>query len=395
MVVCPDPSLTLSCVDVWVRAGSSFEAPDEIGAAHFLEHVIFKGTATHGAGEMDLRIENVGASLNASTSRDWAHFHTTVATPYLDTAIDILADALQNPLFDPAEVARERRVVLAEIAGRQSEPAQILDDSMGPLLYGEHPYGRPVYGTVDNVESLTAETIRKFFKRNYTGQAMTVVVVGNVEPEDAFRRIAAGFGSVVSGAASVWPDGIASPGPQSVDLSKAGDGSEWMCFAMRGPGMDTPADVWAMDVLISALVRQGDGVLYDRLVKVDKSAPAVDISFLTQHLPARVTITLVSSPGKLAENERAIREVLNAVIREGVPPVQLEQAKRYLLGTYAFEVETAGGQGGSIGFYAVIGSIRDSMQYSANVQAVSAADVLRVAGKYLDPDRASVVRMAR
>jgi len=183
MVVCPDLSLTLSCVDVWVRAGSSFEAPDEIGAAHFLEHVIFKGTATHEAGQMDLRIENVGASLNASTSRDWAHFHTTVATPYLDTAIDILADALQNPLFDPAEVARERRVV----------PAQILDDAMGPLLCGEHPYGRPVYGTVDNVESLTAETIRKFFRRNYTGQAMTVVVVGNVEAENAFRRIAAGL----------------------------------------------------------------------------------------------------------------------------------------------------------------------------------------------------------
>jgi len=159
--------------------------------------------------------------------------------------------------------------------------------------------------------------------------------------------------------------------------------------------MDSAADVWAMDVLISALVRQGDGVLYDRLVKGDKSAPAVDINFLTQHLPARVTITLMSAPGKLAANEQAIREVLKTVIREGVPPAQLEQAKRYLLGTYAFEVETAGGQAGSIGFYAVISSVRDSMQYSANVQAVTAADVLRVAAKYLDPDRAAVVRMSR
>ncbi|BCW98057.1 MAG: peptidase M16 [Armatimonadota bacterium] len=396
LVVYADPSLPLACVDVWVRAGSVFEKPGEEGAAHFLEHMLFKGTPANPRGRLDERIENLGATLNASTSRDWAHFHTTVAPQHLRVAIDLLADALQNPLFEEEEMERERRVILSEIAGRRSDPTQFLDDEIGPRLYGSHPYGRPVYASAEAVSRIGPPALRAFHNRNYVGAAITVIVVGGVQPQQTLSALERAFASVPEGAAPEWPEKPSPPEkPVVVDLPRAPDGSEWMSVGFLGPGIDAPADVWAMDVLISVLVRQSAGRLHDALVTQNKTAKAIDVSFLTQKLPARVTFTLVSEPGKTEENRAEILRQLDVVGREGVTEAELEAAKRYLLGTYAFEVETAAGQAGSLGFYAVLSSIRDSLDYASHISAVTREDVRRVAAKYLRPDRSVTVRMSQ
>ncbi len=396
LVVYSDAALPLACIDVWVRAGSAFEKLGEEGAAHFLEHMIFKGTPSNPRGRLDERIENLGASLNASTSRDWAHFHTTVAPRHLEVAAELLADALQNPLFEEDEMERERRVILSEIAGRRADPTQMLDDELGPRLYGVHPYGRPVYGSAEAVAALRVETLRAFHSRLYVGGAMTVVVVGGVEAAAAFPVLERLFRTVPAGPAPDWPEKPSAPRESvTVDLPKAADGSEWMMVGFMGPGMDAPADVWAMDVLISVLVRQASGLLHEALVTRGRTAKAIDVSFLTQKLPARVTFTLVSEPGKTEENRAGILRQLEAVARDGVSEAEMAAAKRYLLGTYAFEVETAAGQAGSLGFYAVLGSIRDSLDYTAHISAVTQDDVRRVAARYLRPDRSVTVRMVQ
>ena len=396
LVVWSDPALPLACVDVWVRAGSVFEKPGEEGAAHFLEHMLFKGTPSNPRGTLDERIENLGATLNASTSRDWAHFHTTVASRHLNTAIDLLADALQNPLFDEEEMERERRVILSEIAGRRADPTQLLDDELGPRLYGAHPYGRPVYGSAEAVSRLTPAVLRAFHNRLYVGGAMSIIVVGGVQTQETLAMLERAFSTVPAGESPAWPEKPSPPEkPVVADLPKAPDGSEWMIVGFMGPGMDTPADVWAMDVLISALIRESAGRLHDALVTRDRTAKAIDVSFLTQKLPARVTFTLVSEPGKTEENRAELMSQLETVAREGISEAELEAAKRYLLGTYAFEVETAAGQAGSLGFYAVLGSIRDSVGYTANIARVSREDVRRAAARYLRADRSVTVRMTQ
>lgn len=396
LVAAPDTALRLAAVDVWVRAGSCMERPDEAGAAHFLEHVIFKGTPSRPAGRIDQEIESLGATLNASTARDWAHFYTTVASPYLDTAIDVLADAVQNPAFTQSDVATEARVIAVEIANRRAEPVQMLDDAMAEALFGSHPYGRPVYGATEQVKALTAAKLHAFRKRCYTGGAMTVIVTGNVGAEKVLNKLATRFSSVPPGAASPWPDPAAGPQMAVVaDIPRAQDGSEWVGVAFRGPSMETPADVWAMDMLVSSLVRKGAGIVYNRLVTRDKVALGADTSFLTSRLPAMVAIGIAPMSGKIEECVAATLEEISGVRANGVPEAELEQARRYLLGTYAFEIETAAGQASSLGFYSVLSSVQDSVDYISNVREVTAEDVRRVASKYLDPERAVVVRMSK
>jgi predicted Zn-dependent peptidase len=396
LIAAPDPALRLASLDVWVRAGAALEKPEEAGAAHFLEHVIFKGTPTRPAGKLDQEIESMGATLNAQTSRDWAHFYTTVAAEYLDTAIDVLSDALLNPAFKDNDVERERRVIQLEIASRRAEPMQVLDEAMAEALFGGHPYGRPVYGTVEQVKAMNAAKLRAFRDRCYTGAAMTVIVTGNVDPEDVLKKLAARFDRVPRGEAAAWPDAAAGPKSRTtVDLPRAGDGSEWLGICFLGPSIADPADVWATDMLVSCLVRRGAGIVHDRLVTRDKIALAADTSFLTQRLPSLIGLAVTPLSGKTDGCASAVLEEIGRIRTGGVPEAELEQARRFVLGTYAFDVETASGQASSLGFYSVISSVQDSVNYIASVRAVTAADVKRVAGKYLDPDRAVIVRMSK
>ncbi len=397
MIVSPDSSLKLAAVDVWVRAGTAFEDTSEIGAAHFLEHVLFKGTPSRPSGKIDEEIESLGATLNASTSRDWAHFYTTVAAEYLDSALTVLADALQHPLFDPRDVDREKQVVQSEIESRRLDPDQVLEDAVASALYGSHPYGTPPYGQPDRVASLTPGILRFFHKTHYVGPAMTVIVVGNVDTEETFKKLKAHFSSVPSASKTEdWPAVPSVPTePVVVEIPKIAGDSEYMGIGFLGPSMKAPKDVWAMDVLTNILVRKGTGVLWDRLVNQDKVAVDVGTSFLTTYLPAMVSITVAANKGKLDIAEGALKDEINRIRLKGVTPEQMNIAKHYLLGIYAFEVETAGGQAASFGFYSVIGDLKDSVDYQKNIQSVTTDDVQRVAYQYLDQTKMVTVRSSK
>lgn len=395
VVVSENPTQWLTAVEFWVRAGSAFEGPEEGGAAHFLEHVLFKGTRSRPPGTVDLEIENVGASLAAQTSKDWARFYTTVATEYLDTVMDIMADIIQNPLFDIGEADVERRIIKSEIVGRRFEPKQILSDALARKLYPSHPYTRPVYGTILNAESITPRILREFHQRTYVGPAITIVVVGNVEKDTIFERLEKLFSGVAPAAAAPWPPVPARPAEMvEENLPKAPGDQEWIGFAFMGPGMDKPKDVWAVDVLSVLLARRGGGRLHDRLVTRDETAAGVDVNFLTQRLPAMISIPIAVNPGTLARVESAVREEIEKLRSEPVSQAELDMAKRYLLGTYAFEVETAEGQAASLGFYSVLGDVEDSLNYTRNITAVTADEVQKAAAEYLDPRGMVIVRLS-
>src|SRR5579871_6410840 len=114
-------STSLVAIDLWVRAGSREEAPNEIGSAHFLEHTLFKGTTTRGPGDVDIAIENLGGTLDAATGPDYAHFYTTIISTHLEEGLSILADVVRNATLPDAEVARERGVILDELAEHEAD----------------------------------------------------------------------------------------------------------------------------------------------------------------------------------------------------------------------------------------------------------------------------------
>ncbi len=169
-------------VGLWLAAGSRDETPAQAGLAHFLEHMLFKGTARRPSSkEIADALENVGGYLNAFTDREVTCYHARALAEDLPLSLDLLTDMYRSSLFDPEETARERKVVLEEIKRRDDDPEDIVHDLFAEALFGSHPLGLPVIGTAERVASFTPENLREFLAQNGGPENLVVAATGNLE----------------------------------------------------------------------------------------------------------------------------------------------------------------------------------------------------------------------
>jgi zinc protease len=176
------------------RAGTADEAAGQGGTAHFLEHMMFKGAARHGLGEIDRITRALGGANNAFTSHDSTLYYFTFAADRWQQALDLEVDRLEGLLLDKAEVKSERQVILEEISMYEGDPWDALDQAVHKAFYGDHPYGKPVLGTRAELRKVDDKVLRAFHRRFYQPSNAVVVVVGDVEPEAAAAAVEARFG---------------------------------------------------------------------------------------------------------------------------------------------------------------------------------------------------------
>src|SRR5262249_50677980 len=184
-----------------VNVGSADEPPELAGIAHVFEHMLFKGTARRGVGQIAQEVENAGGEINAWTSFDQTVFHLVLASRYFDTGLDILADALFCSSFDPDELARELKVVLEEVKQGEDNPSRVATQLLFGTAYQKHPYRRPVIGYTRTVKALTREKLLAFFRSHYVASNVTLVVVGDFDAAKAQKKIAAAFAEAPTGKA--------------------------------------------------------------------------------------------------------------------------------------------------------------------------------------------------
>ncbi len=182
----------------WVDVGSADENPGVYGIAHVFEHMLFKGTARRGVGEIAQEVEASGGDINAWTSFDQTVFHIVMASRYFDAGLDILADAIQNSSFDPAELERELKVVMEEIKQGEDNPSRVTTQALFGQAYAKHPYRRPVIGYEKTVRGMNRDKLIEFFRRWYVPNNMTLVVVGDFESDRALARIREAMGQAKS-----------------------------------------------------------------------------------------------------------------------------------------------------------------------------------------------------
>ncbi len=180
-------------VDVWVRAGASQEPDAWHGIAHFLEHMIFKGTDKLRPGQFDQIIENKGGMANAATSHDYAHFFITTAVEYLEETLEALAELLLRAAIPEAEFARELDVVVEEIREAEDCPDSIGFQALMESMYQNHPYGRSVLGTETLLRERLPEEMRCFHRDRYQPENMGVAVVGGLGREKAVELVSKAF----------------------------------------------------------------------------------------------------------------------------------------------------------------------------------------------------------
>lgn len=188
------PHLESVALGVWVKSGSRNEQDNEHGIAHLLEHMAFKGTGRRDAWQIASQIEDVGGEINASTSVETTAFYARVLKNDVSLAIDILADILTEPKFDPLELEREQHVILQEIGAAHDTPDDIVFDRFSETAFRHQTIGRSVLGTPETVESFNSKQLRNYLERQYGADRMVIVAAGAVTHQEFVREAERQFG---------------------------------------------------------------------------------------------------------------------------------------------------------------------------------------------------------
>jgi predicted Zn-dependent peptidase len=345
------PAVHSASVGVWVGVGSRDEGATVAGAAHFLEHLLFKSTPTRTAVEIAQAMDAVGGELNAFTAKEHTCYYAHVLDSDLELAVDLVADVVLNGRCAINDVEVERDVVLEEIAMRDDDPEDALGDMFLGALFGDHPVGRPVIGSVQSVSAMSRAQLHSFHVRRYTPERMVVAVAGNVDHDDVVSLVRQHFGPrLIRGRLAVPPRKGAGKVTGRPRLTVANRDAEQthVCLGVRTPGRHWKHR-WALAVLNSALggglssrlfqqVRESRGLAYSVYSSLDMFSDTGALSVYAACLPER-----------FAEVARVTTDVLETVACDGITEAECRIAKGSLRGGLVLGLEDSSSRMNRIG----------------------------------------------
>lgn len=378
---------------LWFDVGAADEAEGEHGAAHFLEHMLFKGTARRGVGEVAAAIEGMGGDLNAYTSWDETCFFATVEADAWREALDVLFDMTRHSRLDPDEVERERLVILDEVAGYADDPDAVAADTLVAMRYGDHPYARPVLGGAEAVAGLSRDTLHRFWQAHYHPGRAILVISGPVDPDEAeaeVRRLRAGWALGLTRS----PLARASDRPAAaVRLLGGRFETTTVQLAWPAPPLGHP-DLAAHEVLAAAL-GQGASSLLPRVLELDAGVATRSWASVDAQREGGM-IEIGFQPTDTLEALQAATGILERAWRSGVDGEAVARAREGLLTDQIFDTETVEGRAGEwVQAIAHRGGPEAIEADRRALAAVTSADVRRVARQALAPEHRQVVVVDR
>ncbi len=175
------PHVRSVTIGVWLSRGSRHESDPQAGIAHFVEHMLFKGTERRSAEDIAQEIDSIGGQLDAFTAKEYASYYIKVLDDHLPIAVDLLSDIVRRPKFEAEEIEREKKVILEEIKMVEDTPDDLVHEVFSQHFWEGHPLGRPILGTAETVQSFTADTLRRYFATSYVAPHLIIAAAGNVE----------------------------------------------------------------------------------------------------------------------------------------------------------------------------------------------------------------------
>jgi len=337
------PTVRSVTVGVWVGVGSRDESPRVSGATHYLEHLLFKGTARRTALEISAAVEQVGGELNAFTAKEYTCYHAHVLDTDLPLAVDVLADMITSSRITPADVDGERQVVLEEIAMRDDEPDDAVHDLFAERLWGDSPLGRPILGTQESIQTITRRSVAGWYHRRYRPESVVVTAAGNVDHAALVRLVRKGFGAagMLAGDATPAPARIGGRAPRvQGGVRLVPRSTEQANLVLGVPGMARTDDRrYALGALNSVL---GGGMSSRLFQEVrEKRGLAYSVySYAAQYADAGLLGVYVGClPQKVDQVLAICREELARVAEHGITDEELARGKGALRGGLVLGLE--------------------------------------------------------
>lgn len=376
---------------VWYRAGSRDEIPGRTGVSHFLEHMLFKGTARIAKGEIDAITARLGGSNNAFTDYDYTAYYFNFARDRWKTAFAIEADRMQHSALDPLEFEREKKVVLEEMRMGEDDPWRELAETVSSAAFFEHSYHHPVIGWKHDVAGLQRDAMCEYYKNYYSPNHAIAVVAGDVRAEDVFRAAKQYFGKLKP-VKSVRPQ-VAPEEPQRGErrvFVERDTPIRRLMIACRGARFGTRDD-YVLDVLAAALASGRSSILYKKLVKDKELAIHVSAENEARLDPGLFWISVETREGAAVDSvEECLFEEISKLQKTPLSSREMARARRLIHAGHALASEAVGEIADRVGRAAVLGDWKYSLNYQKNIDSVMPGEVRDAAIRILAPRNRTV-----
>jgi zinc protease len=390
------PTASVVVSDIWVKAGAIAEPPQWEGMAHFLEHMIFKGSAEICPGEFDHIIENRGGTSNAATSYDYAHFFINTASDQLADTLPCLSEILLNATIPDEEFIRERQVVLEEINASNDDPDWLAFQELSSLLYERHPYGRSILGTAEQLCTYSPNQMRCFHRTHYQPQNMTVSLIGDIQREPALELLQKTFDKFPIPAECPAFEVEAEPPLihvrrseiefPNIEVSRLIMG--WICG-----GVENFEDAIGLDLLSVILAGTVTSWLVQELREKRQLVLDISSGFSLQRDSSLFTVQAWLDAEQIPEVEKVIGDRLFHLQNHPLSGSELQRAQSILCNDHIFSTETPSQLAGLYGYYHTLSHIEKAQIYPQMIRQTTTTDLQRLARQYLSPERYAVVAL--
>ncbi len=377
------PGLRSAAVGFWVGTGSRDEAESIAGTSHFLEHLLFKGSATRHAQEIAEAVESCGGDMNAFTGQEITAYYVRVPDRHLDVALDILSDIVWTPALRPDEVESERQVILEEIKMRDDTPDDLVHDVFAGALFPEHPLGREISGSEDTISKVTRDQIAEYHAAHYVPSNVVVAVAGNVDHDEVVARVSA----VLPATAATRParlNGAEHGTPEKFARVDRPLEQAHVVLGNRALRRDDP-DRFALSVVDQVL----GGGMSSRLFQEVREKRGLAYSVFSYRSAFEETGALAvycaTAPERVEETLDVVRAELDRLVADGgVSEHEMAGAKGHLTGSLALSLESSSSRMNRMGRAELtMGEIPSLDWVVEQVDAVTPDDVSRVIDRVL------------
>jgi zinc protease len=386
VVLREDHAAPVAAFQVWVEAGSADERPAEAGMSHLIEHMIFKGTNEMRAGDLAGTIERYGGRINAYTSYEYTVYHVVIASRYQEKGLEVLADAIQHPSFDPEELTREKEVVIEEIRMGQDDPRHTLHRALFKNSFQRHPYGRPIIGYADTVRGFSRKQVLSYYSKWYVPDNMVFVGVGDFNAAELLPRLKTLF--------TAPPQHLPVRRRPSEPIQKSfrhltmQENVHERYFAL---GFHIPSvqdkETFALD-LLAAILGQGESSRLQQELRLKRGvASSIYAYAFTPKDPGLFVIGGTFQPGAIQGGIEVIISELSRVKDKGVNEEELTKAKVMLEADFTYDRETVQGEASKLGYFEVVmGDAAKEREYLQGIAKVGVQEIQEAVRRYLRPE---------
>ena len=374
------PHVRSVAIGIWLTRGSRHEPSEAAGIAHFVEHMLFKGTDTRTAEAIAQQVDSIGGQLDAFTSKEYAGYYIKVLDEHLDVAVDILSDLVLHPLFAADDIEREKKVILEEIKMVEDTPDDLVHEMFAEGFWGDHPLGRPILGTPASVNGLNRDTLAKYFGTTYVSPNFVIVAVGNIEHDRVQQLVE----KALEGAPRVGPDAETTAPVTSpiVQVRQKELEQSHVCFGTAALPQHHP-DRYAGYVLNTTLGGSMSSRLFQNVREKRGLAYAVFSGLSAYQDSGALSIYAGCANDAVAELIDVVVAEIRQMKRGGIEEAELRRAKDHLKGSLMLGLESTSSRMSHLARQEMYRDRNDGLdQMLAAIEKVTPSDVQRLADQF-------------